>query len=376
MKTFYIFSSFILSNSLGFDFPTDSAVCSPTQECQQPRDCPQAVKDFKENKIQPTICNFRARSLSVCCEKTTNPVTKPVKTLPEDPVPLSCGKKNVRTVFQFQLGARQGDLATLTDPPVSLPERFIEPAVVGGSEVEENSYPWMAALGSRTLEAGGIRWFCGGSLISKNMILTAAHCVQDAGLGLHVVRLGAHNLGESEHEDVDDYVPQRVIVHPEYRDGDSFPEHDIAIVILQTAEAGVRMRKEVSPVCLPSSTSQLPAGSPVLVAGWGAVSEGGLVADRLQEVTVEVTDHLRCRTAYKKLVGAELGLDILCAGVEDGGKDACQGDSGGPLVSLQGGSHHLVGVVSAGLGCARRNVPGLYADVSKHMDWIEGVLRL
>ena len=91
---------------------------------------------------------------------------------------------------------------------------------------------------------------------------------------------------------------------------------------------------------------------------------------------MELTNHTRCRTVYQQLVGEEVGEDILCAGVEDGGKDACQGDSGGPLVSEQGGVYHLVGVVSAGLGCARRNVPGLYADVARHMDWIDGVLRL
>jgi len=52
---FYLSLTF-LSLSLGFDFPTDSALCSSTQECKQPRDCPQVVKDFKEKKIQPTIC--------------------------------------------------------------------------------------------------------------------------------------------------------------------------------------------------------------------------------------------------------------------------------------------------------------------------------
>ena len=210
-----------------------------------------------------------------------------------------------------------------------------------------------------------------------------------------MVRLGAHNLGESEIEDVDDYVPKQVLVHPEYKGNTSFPVHDIAAIVLQTegrgtlqthvgfscyiaiTDSGVRMRKEVSPVCLPAPNSQVPAGSPVLVAGWGAISEGGLEADRLQEVTVEVTGHMRCRTAYKQLVGADIGGDILCAGLEEGGKDACQGDSGGPLVSEQGdGTFRLVGVVSAGLGCARRNVPGLYADVSKHMDWIEAVQKL
>ena len=49
-----------------------------------------------------------------------------------------------------------------------------------------------------------------------------------------MVRLGAHNLGESEDENVDDYVPKQVIIHPEYRDNESFPEHDIAVIILQT----------------------------------------------------------------------------------------------------------------------------------------------
>merc|ERR1712123_477531 len=378
MKTLIIFCA-LLSFCLCFDFPTDSSECSSSQQCKLPQDCPQVVKDFKEKKIQPTICNFQARSLSVCCDSSIKS-TKPVKTLPADPVSLTCGRKNVKTVFQFQLGPRQGDLsAILGERPVNLPKSFLEESVtsvVGGNEVEENSYPWMAALGSRALNNGGVRWFCGGSLISKNMILTAAHCVQNLGLSLDMVRLGAHNLGESAFEDVDDYTPKQVIVHPDYKDDGSFPEHDIAVIVLQTKDLGVRMRKEVSPVCLPSPNTQIPAGSPVLVAGWGATSEGGLGADRLQEVTVEVRGSLRCRTAYKQLVGADIGDDILCAGLEEGGKDACQGDSGGPLVSEQGGSFHLVGVVSAGLGCARRNVPGLYADVARHMDWIQGLQQL
>jgi len=170
----------ILSLSSCFDFPTDDVACSSNQECKQPKDCPQVVKDFKEKKIQPKICNFRVRSLSVCCD--TVRATKPVKTAPGNAVPLSCGEKNTKQVFQFQLGARQGDLAELLkDSPVKIPKSFTNEAlVVGGKEVEENSYPWMAALGSRTKESvdGGIRWFCGGSLISSQMVLTAAHCVE------------------------------------------------------------------------------------------------------------------------------------------------------------------------------------------------------
>eukprot|EP00092_Neocalanus_flemingeri_P004277 GFUD01004597.1.p1 GENE.GFUD01004597.1~~GFUD01004597.1.p1 ORF type:complete len:401 (-),score=88.61 GFUD01004597.1:49-1176(-) len=366
-----------LSLSSCFDYPPDDdSVCNSNQRCRLPQDCPQAVKDFKEKKIQPQICNFLTRSLSVCCDQSV----KSIKNLPADPVSLTCGKKNSKKVFKFQLGERQGNLAELLDdPPVNLPKSFLNEAlVVGGNEVNENAYPWMAALGSRTKDQtdGGIRWFCGGSLISSHFILTAAHCIQKPGseLSLDVVRLGAHNLGESAFELVDDYVPKQVIIHPQFDNTGSFPEHDIAIIVLQTEASGVEIRKEVSPVCLPAPNTQLPPGSSVLVAGWGATSEGGLEADRLQEVTVEVTGQSRCRTVYKQLVGAEIGEDILCAGLGEGGKDACQGDSGGPLVSEQGdGTYHLVGVVAAGIGCARRNVPGIYAKVSHHMGWIEEV---
>merc|ERR1712013_715405 len=93
-------------------------------------------------------------------------------------------------------------------------------------------------------------------------------------------------------------------------------------------------------------------------------------------MTVPASPHMILLSLFCRQKRQEVGEDILCAGVEDGSKDACQGDSGGALVSEQGGVYHLVGVVSAGLGCARRNVPGLYADVARHMDWIEGVLRL
>ena len=69
--------------------------------------------------------------------------------------------------------------------------------------------------------------------------------------------------------------------------------------------------------------------------------------------------------------------DMLCAGHEDGGKDACQGDSGGPLMQKDEKSNrwNLIGVVSAGFSCAKPGQPGIYHKVTKTADWISYVVR-
>lgn len=63
---------------------------------------------------------------------------------------------------------------------------------------------------------------------------------------------------------------------------------------------------------------------------------------------------------------------MFCAGYESGGKDACQGDSGGPIFYSKTGTNEFVvaGVVSWGIGCARKNQSGIYSDVSSVVKWI------
>ena len=140
--------------------------------------------------------------------------------------------------------------------------------------------------------------------------------------------------------------------------------------------SGVKEKAEVSPICLPADGDDLaPAGRDVTVAGWGATIEGGVPADMLQEVTVQVTDMDKCRQVYRKLAGVDIRPGILCAGFDEGGKDACQGDSGGGLLVQDpvSGRWTQVGIVSAGIGCARREVPGLYTRLDKYINWINNV---
>ncbi len=61
----------------------------------------------------------------------------------------------------------------------------------------------------------------------------------------------------------------------------------------------------------------------------------------------------------------QITKNMMCAGVNGGGKDSCQGDSGGPLLDRENGV--LVGVVSWGTGCAVDGFPGVYARISSQV---------
>lgn len=53
-----------------------------------------------------------------------------------------------------------------------------------------------------------------------------------------------------------------------------------------------------------------------------------------------------------------------------------QGDSGGPLVYLTSSKWYLTGVVSWGVGCARKGMPGVYSNVEEMMNWINTVIEV
>ncbi|XP_058970380.1 trypsin [Pocillopora verrucosa] len=231
--------------------------------------------------------------------------------------------------------------------------------IVGGYQAAPNSWPWQAMLMTRGP-------FCGGSLLSPNWVVTAAHCVENINERDFKVRLGAHHRTSVTNR-VQDFNVRRIYRHPSYHKPVSYA-HDIALLQL---DRPARLNGAVQPVCLPNDGNQY--GRECTVTGWGHLQHGGGSPDYLNQVSVPIVPYSSCKRVYE----GRTHESMLCAGLISGGKDACQGDSGGPYVCKNwNGRWYLEGVVSWGDGCAWANKLGVYANVRYLRDWIQRVTRL
>mmetsp|Transcript_41989 Transcript_41989/g.100922 ORF Transcript_41989/g.100922 Transcript_41989/m.100922 type:complete len:710 (-) Transcript_41989:1089-3218(-) len=254
---------------------------------------------------------------------------------------------------------QQTPLATSTDI-ASTPQTRI----VGGTTSSPGQFPYFVDI------AG-----CGASLISPSIVLSAAHCSDTSAIAKGVIRVGAYNYKWSDEDGSTFAAIEEVITHPDY--DDRTVANDVMLIKL-TEPVLVDTTRRNSILRLPPKEEQpsfRQANTPLTVLGIGTLAEGEGFPTALQHVDVQTIDDDVCTTNYRNR-GAVVLTDVMfCAGVPEGGKDSCQGDSGGPIVKIaDDGTHTQVGVTSWGIGCALEGYPGVYADLSVGMDWIESVV--
>ncbi|XP_062854218.1 transmembrane protease serine 9-like [Trichomycterus rosablanca] len=245
-------------------------------------------------------------------------------------------------------------------------QALLNPKIVGGQNASPGAWPWQVSLHSRS--AG--YHFCGGSLINKDWVLTAAHCFAGSNVAASdlVVYLGKQTQQGSNLHQISKRVT-KVFLHSQYNSATN--DNDIALLQLSTS---VTFTDYIRPVCLAAQGSTFAAGTKCWITGWGDIASNVALPNPgvLQEAELPVVGNKLC----DYLLGpGVITSNMVCAGLLTGGKDTCQGDSGGPMVTKKNTAWVQAGITSWGIGCADPNSPGVYTRVSQYQTWITNTIK-
>ncbi|NXP31513.1 OVCH2 protein, partial [Leiothrix lutea] len=192
--------------------------------------------------------------------------------------------------------------------------------IVGGNQVKEGSHPWQVSLKRRQ------KHFCGGTIVSAQWMVTAAHCTLDRNLlqSLHVTG-GEHDLGLREN--TEQTLPVKSVIQHPKSDSTTPVNCDIALLKLDGTFSFSKARvsySSVLPACLPHPGEKFEAGFICTACGWGCLKENGLLPQVLYEISLPILNSRECSRALSTLKKPIQGDTIVCAGFPGGGRDACQ----------------------------------------------------
>lgn len=238
--------------------------------------------------------------------------------------------------------------------------------IVGGKAAKPGAWPSMVALIYRN------RAICGGTVIDKYWVLTAAHCVANRDVVDFEIEEGTVELNAGGRR----ITVADIRVNPNYRSAP--PTNDTALLKLKSAATSPRQ-----PLLLSQANLESPKeGDFATIVGFGRIhprrpqsqinQQKGGASDRLLQADVPIVGADKCRDRYGN---ERITASNVCAGFEEGRTDACQGDSGGPLLFRGKFAEPVqIGVVSWGAGCAQPKSYGVYASVAASQDWIRDLV--
>ncbi|XP_053206902.1 clotting factor G beta subunit-like [Panonychus citri] len=341
--------------------------------------CPALSKCLHQHDHHPTICSWDRHYPIVCCP-SFNPRIDPSNRTTNEPT---------TTIIKHESSGKLKQKVNCGIKPF-IPSLY----VVGGNEVKSAlDWPWMAALFTKPQTVGSsassnnYNHFCGGTIISENCILTAAHCVHSfTGKRISELYVG---IGSNELEKTIKLPIKKIILHPNYVSTKSY--YDIALLITSKT---ITFTDTITPICLPGSsfinlTNNVNSSSDlnnIEVAGWGRLSYHGRSSHKLRSARLEIVPNQQCNQSYVNLNSSSIpeGIksDQLCAGTSEGERDSCQGDSGGPLTMRAPSEdefnldvHYQIGLISFGRGCAVKEYPGVYTRITDYVPWIDKQLK-
>uniref|UniRef100_A0A182I5R2 trypsin n=1 Tax=Anopheles arabiensis TaxID=7173 RepID=A0A182I5R2_ANOAR len=224
--------------------------------------------------------------------------------------------------------------------------------IVNGTYAVIDDYPFLVSVQRWSKNEGS--HICGGTFVSDQWILTAGHCVDDP----EFRQGGIVRVESSFHASGGIFLPiERTVLHDSFDYGSPGIDYDYGLIKL------VARFERAVPVRLVAPYRRFPPGELCTVVGWGMTKKTG-DREQLRMVRLPIVRQEVCKEIYE---GWEtITRRMICAGYAAGGQDACEGDSGGPLLcrGIQ------AGITSWGVGCAKANRYGFYANVANQRDWI------
>lgn len=267
---------------------------------------------------------------------------------------------------------------SFTEPPITCgcPIKT-HSKIINGQSSYEGEWPWMVSYGPKRIHT------CGGALIAPEYILTAAHCLHsyDKDNPIDVlnieIRIGITNLNDVTYENL--YSIRKATLHNDFNPNTY--KNDIALIRL---DRSVIQSDTIQMLCLPRFTSYTypQVNTTVIAIGWGhiidpLINPNSQISTQLQQTSLPVLPIFKTENNTNLCFDQEIDSpdQQFCAGYENGLSDTCQADSGSPLMLFNEKYWELVGIVSYGIGCAQKRLPGIYTRVSAYLDWINDRIR-
>ncbi|KAK4872917.1 hypothetical protein RN001_014946 [Aquatica leii] len=216
--------------------------------------------------------------------------------------------------------------------------------IVGGSPAGVGQYPHQVSLRIGT-------HFCGGSIISANWVLTAAHCLYGMDIPRITVVVGTNQLNAGGTS----YALANAIIHENYNPAGT--ANDIGLIQVRTNIVTSNLVKIIS-----LASTQPPDFSECRLSGWGLTSfPSEIIPNNLQHIQLYKISLAECRRGLPNFAVYDSNVCTF----KGAGQGACKGDSGGPLIS----GNVQIGVVSWGIPCAL-GVPDVFTSVPSYRAWI------
>ncbi|XP_074834634.1 granzyme M-like [Carettochelys insculpta] len=234
----------------------------------------------------------------------------------------------------------------------------LQSSIIGGKKAPPHSRPYMVSIQSKGTLA------CGGALVHKQWVLTAAHCNNLKLKGPIEVVVGLPQQ-PWKNTGVQKFTIKKSVQHPSYN-----PETFANDIMLLKLAKKVRLNKEAR--LIPLAKKQPAPGTLCSVAGWGITAEKGKLSHVLRELNIKVMDSRMCNNS--RFWHGEITQAMMCMEGVEKGSAPCKGDSGGPVVC--GKKAEVAGVISfTGKSCLDVFKPPVATAVSSYVKWIRKTLR-